>query len=65
VLLAAASVWKGDSFGCYSGIFVASIAFINWLFRVPIQPGRALIASAMAMMVICGLSVYGGQGFED
>jgi len=63
-LLAAASVGNGDSFGCYPGIFVASIALINWLFRVPIQPGRALIAPAMAMMVICGLPVYGGQGFE-
>jgi hypothetical protein len=64
-LLAAASVWKGGSFGRYFGIFAASIALINWLFWIPIQPGWALIASAMAMMVIYGLAVYGGQGFED
>ena len=61
-LLAAASVWKGGSFGRWFGIVVGCIALINWLFWIPIQPFWALVASTMAMMVIYGLAVYGGEG---
>jgi hypothetical protein len=64
-VLAAASVWKGGSYGRWFGIIIASVALIHWVFWIPIMPFWALIASTMAMMVIYGLAVYGGESFED
>jgi hypothetical protein len=64
-VLAAGSVWKGGNFGRYFGILVAAVALVQWLFWIPIVPFWALVASTMAIMVIYGLAVYGGQGVED
>ena len=64
-ILAALSVWKGGEFGRWFGIIVAGLALINWLFWMPLMPFWALVASTMAILVIYGLAVYGGQGVED
>ena len=64
LLIAAASVWRGGGFGRWLGIFAAAInLFIQMLF-IPSYPFWALFVMVLDVLVIYGLTVYGGEG-ED
>ena len=64
-LIAAASVWRGGSFGRWVGILIASISLIIWLFWIPIVPFWALFIMLLDVLVIYALAIYGGQGREE
>jgi hypothetical protein len=64
LLIAAASVYRGGQFGRWLGIIAAMInVFIQLLF-IPAYPFWALTVMLLDVLVIYGLTVYGGQG-ED
>jgi hypothetical protein len=60
-IAAAVSVWKGGEFGRWTGIVVAGVSLILWLFWIPIVPFWALFIMFLDVLVIYGLAVYGGQ----
>lgn len=63
-LAAAASVWRGGSFGRWAGILVAGLSLIVWLFWIPIVPFWALFIMLLDVLVIYALAVYGGERRE-
>lgn len=61
-LLAAASIWRGGTFGAVFGIFAASLSAIGALLSIPAYPFLSLALFAIDVLVIYGLAAYGGQG---
>lgn len=63
-IVAAISVWRGGAFGRWTGITVAGISVILWLFWIPIVPFWALTVMLLDVLVIYALAVYGGERVE-
>ena len=61
---AAASVWRGGGFGRWIGIFAAAINMFLQMLFIPAYPFWALFVMVLDVLVIYGLTVYGGEG-ED
>jgi hypothetical protein len=59
---AAASIWRGGSFGRWFGIALAGANLIAALLSIPAYPFWSLTIVALDILVIYGLSAYGGQG---
>jgi hypothetical protein len=62
---AAASVWRGGGFGRWLGIFAAAINLFLQMFFLPAYPFWALTIMVLDVLVIYGLTVYGGSAQED
>ena len=60
-LFAAFSVWRGGSFGRWFGIAVASLNSIAALLSIPAYPFWSLAIFAIDVLVIYGLTTYGGD----
>ena len=60
-LFAAFSVWRGGSFGRWFGIAVASFNSIAALLSIPAYPFWSLAIFAIDVLVIYGLTTYGGD----
>jgi len=59
-VLAGISVYRGGAFGRWAGITVAAVSIFAQMFWVPIVPFWALTVMFVDVLVIYGLSVYGG-----
>lgn len=64
-ICAAASVWRGGSFGRWAGILIAGINVLVQLAWIPIVPFWALFVMFLDVLVIYGLAVYGGEELRD
>jgi hypothetical protein len=60
-LLAAVSIWRGGTFGRWFGIAVASVNAIAALLALPAYPFWSLAIFAVDVLVIYGLTTYGGD----
>jgi len=60
-LFAAVSVWRGGSFGRWFGIAVASLNAIAALMSIPAYPFWSLAIFAIDVLIIYGLTTYGGD----
>ena len=60
-LFAAFSVWRGGSFGRWFGIATASLNSIAALLAIPAYPFWSLAIFALDILVIYGLTTYGGD----
>jgi hypothetical protein len=60
-IIAASSIWRGDSFGRWFGIGTASLSAIAALMSIPGYPFWSLAIFALDIMIIYGLAAYGGQ----
>jgi hypothetical protein len=58
---AAFSIWSGGQFGRWVGIIGASLSAIGALLSIPGYPFWSLAIFAMDLLIIYGLSAYGGQ----
>jgi hypothetical protein len=65
LVLAAVSVWKGGNFGRWIGIFAAALNLFFQFMFIPAYPFWALTIMVLDVLVIYGLSVYGGDALED
>jgi hypothetical protein len=59
--LAALSIWRGGGFGRWFGIIVAGVATLVALMSIPAYPLWSLILVALYVLVIYGLTAYGGK----
>jgi hypothetical protein len=64
LLIAAASVYAGGQFGRWIGIIAAGVNVFMQMLFIPAYPFWALFVMVLDILVIYGLTVYGGQG-ED
>jgi hypothetical protein len=62
-LLAAASIMRGGEFGRWFGIVAAGINAITALMSIPAYPFWSLAIFAVDILIIYGLSAYGGRRF--
>jgi hypothetical protein len=60
-MFAAYSIWAGNQFGRWVGIIVAGLSAIGALMSIPAYPFWSLAIFAVDILVIYGLSAYGGQ----
>jgi len=60
-MFAAYSIWAGNQFGRWVGIAVAGLSAIGALMSIPAYPFWSLAIFAVDILVIYGLSAYGGQ----
>jgi hypothetical protein len=60
-ILAAFSIWHGNSFGRWFGIVTAGLSSIAALMSIPAYPLWSLAIFAVSILVIYGLATYGGQ----
>ena len=60
-LAAAFSIWAGGSFGRWFGIAAATVNAIAALLSIPAYPFWSLAIFAIDVLVIYGLSAYGGD----
>ena len=60
-IIAAFSIWAGNKFGAWFGIFVSSLNAIGALLSIPAYPFWSLSIFAVDLLIIYGLTVYGGQ----
>jgi hypothetical protein len=60
-LAAAFSIWAGGSYGRWFGIAAATVNAIAALLSIPAYPFWALAIFAIDVLVIYGLSAYGGD----
>lgn len=60
-LAAAFSIWAGGSFGRWFGIAAATVNAIAALLSIPAYPFWSLAIFAVDVLVIYGLSTYGGD----
>jgi len=60
-ILAASSIWRGGTFGRWFGIGAASLSAIAALMAIPGYPFWSLAVFAIDILIIYGLSAYGGQ----
>jgi hypothetical protein len=60
-ILAAFSIWSGNQFGRWFGIAVAGLSAIAALLAIPAYPLWSLAIFAVDILIIYGLSAYGGQ----
>jgi hypothetical protein len=60
-LIAAASIVRGGEFGRWFGIVAASLNAITSLLSIPAYPFWSLAIFAVDVLIIYGLSAYGGR----
>src|SRR4051794_4292327 len=60
-LIAAFSIWSGGEFGRWIGIIGASLGAIGSLLSIPGYPLWSLAVFGINLLVIYGLSAYGGR----
>jgi hypothetical protein len=60
-LFAAFSIWSGGQFGRWIGIIAASLSAIGALLSIPGYPFWSLAVFGLDLLIIYGLSAYGGQ----
>ena len=60
-LFAAFSIWSGGQFGRWIGIFGASLSAVGALLSIPGYPFWSLAVFGIDLLIIYGLTVYGGQ----
>lgn len=60
-LFAAFSIWSGNQFGRWVGIIGASLSAISAMMSIPGFPLWSLAVLGLSVLVIYGLTVYGGQ----
>lgn len=60
-LIAAFSIWAGGEFGRWIGIFGASISAVGALLSIPGYPLWSVCVFFIDVLIIYGLSAYGGQ----
>jgi len=60
-ILAAFSIWAGNSFGRWFGITCAVLNAIAAMFAIPAYPFWSLVVIAIDILVIYGLAAYGGD----
>jgi hypothetical protein len=58
---AAFSIWAGNQFGRWFGIFTAGISAIGALLSIPAYPFWSLAIFAVDILIIYGLAAYGGR----
>src|ERR1700710_823335 len=61
-LLAGLSIWEGGKFGQYVGIFFASVSILFSMLTLPGYPAYSFVLIALDVLVVYGLSMYGGRG---
>lgn len=64
VLLAAASVWRGEEFGRWTGILIAGLNAVTHLGTMQAYPFWSIVIIAIDVLVIYALAVYGGRRAE-
>jgi hypothetical protein len=60
-LLAAFSIWAGNQYGRWFGIAVAGLSAIGALLSIPAYPFWSLVIFAVSILIIYGLTAYGGR----
>jgi hypothetical protein len=60
-LVAAFSIWSGGRYGRWIGIITASASAIGALLSIPGYPFWSLAVFGIDLLIIYGLSAYGGQ----
>jgi hypothetical protein len=60
-LVAAFSIWSGGEFGRWIGIVGASLSAVGALLSLPGYPFWSLAIFGMDLLIIYGLSAYGGK----
>jgi hypothetical protein len=60
-IVAAYSIWNGNTFGRWFGIGAASLNAIGALMSIPSYPLWSLAVFAVDILIIYGLAAYGGQ----
>jgi hypothetical protein len=60
-VFAAFSIWAGGQFGRWIGIIAASLSAIGALLSIPGYPFWSLAVFGIDLLIIYGLSAYGGQ----
>jgi hypothetical protein len=60
-LFAAYSIWTGGEFGRWIGIIVATFSAISALLSLPAYPFWSLAIFGVDLLIIYGLSTYGGH----
>jgi hypothetical protein len=61
-LFAAASIFRGGTFGAVVGIVCAALNMFSNLFSLRAHPAWAITVIALDLLIIYALSVYGGRG---
>jgi hypothetical protein len=61
-LVAAFSIWSGGEFGRWIGIIGASLSAVGALITIPGYPFWSLAIFGVDLLIIYGLSAYGGRG---
>ncbi len=59
--LAAVSVWRGGSFGRWFGIAVGCVAALVAMLTIPAYPLWSITLVALYVLVVYGLTAYGGR----
>ena len=60
-LIAAVSIWSGGEYGRWIGIISASVSAIGALLTIPAYPLWGICIFGIDLLIIYGLSVYGGR----
>jgi hypothetical protein len=60
-LIAAFSIWSGGQFGRWIGIVGASLSMVAALMSIPGYPFWSLAVFGLDLLIIYGLTVYGGR----
>jgi hypothetical protein len=60
-MFAAFSIWSGNQYGRWIGIITASVSAIGALLSIPGYPFWSLAVFGIDLLIIYGLSAYGGQ----
>jgi hypothetical protein len=60
-VFAAFSIWRGDQFGRWIGLAMASVNALAALLSIPAYPFWSLAIFGVDLLVIYGLARYGGQ----
>jgi hypothetical protein len=60
-VFAAFSIWAGGQFGRWIGIIAASVSAIGALLSIPGYPFWSLAVFGIDLLIIYGLSAYGGR----
>jgi hypothetical protein len=58
---AAFSIWSGGGYGRWIGIITASVSAVGALLSLPGYPFYSLAVFSLDILIIYGLSAYGGQ----
>jgi hypothetical protein len=64
-VFAAFSIWSGGGYGRWIGIITASLSAIGALLSLPAYPFWSLAIFGVDLLIIYGLSAYGGQRYSE